>query len=522
MQQLLYGSADKIEDRPAGGWGVIRESDGMSERSRQALTGLASVQLATTMPQFPSSEQLASRPRRFRSQPGPQGTCYVAMSCEAGSDHTGRPGNVVTHAAVVPTPDTTRSAEWFFANNWVLPFGAREVSKAGLPPELTTSPGWSATSQWLSSDPARLARARWAASKAVEKIFASTPVLFVCTTLAEGAHLIALVQWLFSAGYIGQFGVRIGEDAQSLATLQKGMPYLVAVTPEVQIPQQLHGWVVDVTGPMTDGADWAADFAELLTQPAEVAVPVFSSRDELYFRAHSALKNESFTSQQALTVAWFSRDDAQITGQEQVIERLLSGIGPTASLWPEVQQIAASLSSSGPTEQEVQPVVNDEGLYSQAETLPSPSPYAEELASPYDQDPAALYASAVPDYDPSSLSYATQDPEIKLPYPASSLGLDAALEASARLGSKYGSLQPLQNDDWLNQLPNLDPATRGDIWAVAAVAGWVTPKPEIFSAGLTQADAPFSSAVQAVWERTQQRFGAHPELEETWKGKLWP
>ncbi|NHB85050.1 hypothetical protein G7085_11690 [Tessaracoccus sp. HDW20] len=144
----------------------------------EALLRLTSVSMTSGLPQFPSSEQLAARPVRFRLDPS--GDAYAACrSIEAGTDHTGRPGNVVSHCALIPAVPQARPVDWFFADGWVAPYGPRQVATATPPTALAPPGGWEDTAGWLRADPQRTARIRWIVDVAFSLLLDQQRVLLV-------------------------------------------------------------------------------------------------------------------------------------------------------------------------------------------------------------------------------------------------------------------------------------------------------------------------------------------------------
>lgn len=489
MKQFLYGSADRIEGRLAGGWGVIREF-GLEERTRQELAELASVQLRQTMPPFPSADQLRLRTRRFRTKPnlGEAGVFFACMSAEAGADHTGRPGNVISHCAVLPNDPAFRAADWFFCPDWVLPYGAREVSVASLPEQLGPPPGWAGTAHWLREVPERGAAARWVAAAVQERLVQRIPVLLVADSLDDGARWASFVQWMYTAAFNSQFRVCIGEDAQTLAMLPTNQALLIVVTPDVPVPERMWHMVVDTTNPGEPPAGWGEEIPELIMQPGDIALNVFAVRDELCNRARSQLRGEAFPTQLAQTVAWFTRPGAQLFGQEAAISRALAAVGPQASEWPEVQQLRGLNSSQ-------------------------PSPVEMPLGDPYgDDEPDDVYGSLADADEPGEEGRVEQ---------AATSKVDLALQAALRLGARSRTGEPPSVDEWLATLRTPDVSLRSDLWALAELATWLTPEPQQLEPMVSAEDAPFSGAVWAVWRRSEEQFGSRPDLEEQLKGKLW-
>lgn len=133
--QLTYTSSDTVGGAQ-GGWGIKEISAGADEdvvaRLRQGVT--TRLIEVTETSQFASDEQLKGRPRRltFRED---NGLLMLWHAASAGSDATGRPGNVFTHAAAMRSLDPSvqlQPIEYWRSEDWLAPFGSGDVGAARL------------------------------------------------------------------------------------------------------------------------------------------------------------------------------------------------------------------------------------------------------------------------------------------------------------------------------------------------------------------------------------------------------
>lgn len=480
MDQLLYGSADGIKGRQRGGWGVIQETPPLTPERREQLAVLASVYLKQTMPQFPSASDLARRVRRFRSGPAGDET-IVCMSAEAGPDHTGRPGNVISHCAAVPVSTGLRPIDWFFSDGWVLPFGAHRVADAALVADLPRPGGWAGTAGWLRADPQRIVRAKSIVSKGVSVLqHAKRPLVVVAPTPEEGARWLSAILWMLSPADAGKYHLRVGEDARSMREAAKD-PYIAVLGPEVTIPEKFEPGVVDTS--VDDGADgdWGQVLADLLMQPPSVAEAVFEHRDELLRRYADEGLTEPFKMVQALKTAWLSRDGGQNFGQEKAIAELVEAVGPRVRQWPELQALATSVGKA------------DEDAYGLVEESYSPDEAYEGVDDTYLTAPTIGRGQAA--------------------VPVAAGLADRALGAAARLGSAT-----LDESAWTG---TEDAAAVADRLLVAAASSDVAPPFEQLAGAVAVLDVADPELVQAatiVVARSEEAHGvAERWAEEPWR-----
>lgn len=298
MEQLIYGCADEIAGRLAGGWGVLHRSTDLTESTVSALQPLVSVALPSTMPRFPSNAELATREPRWRVAIDPQ-AWLLARSIEAGVDHSGRPGNVVTHAAKVARTSQLRGGDWFFADGWVEPFGPRATATAVLPDNLTTPPGWTAVAAWLQQESRASQLDKLAAHTAAMLVEGATIVLRA-ESVTELARWSSALAWLLPTAR--EPGLRLGEDPASLRSeLSNSGPQIVGVCFDAAALCTPHLYF-DLTRPLVGGSS-RLPIADLLDASDEMAARVFVLRDQLaeaIRHAHSSAEEEVDT----LSNAW--------------------------------------------------------------------------------------------------------------------------------------------------------------------------------------------------------------------------
>lgn len=539
MDQLLYGSADGIAGRAAGGWGVVHETSGLDARVREKLSSLASVYLPQTMPQFPSAEQLAGRVKRFRARPFNEGL-GVCMSVEAGPDHTGRPGNVISHCAQVPYGTGLRPVDWFFSNGWVLPFGAQKVASATLDDELPPPKGWPAVANWLRENHERIQTARWLVSAGVRILQERMQLIVVAPSPEEGARWVSVITWMLPPAIAESFPHLIGEDARSMGENAKEK-YIAVIGPDVAVPESMSALVVDVTGEGAEEGPWGQIIADLLLQPDEVAADVFARRDELLVRYRNENLQEPFRIADALKVAWLTREGGQNFGQESSISELLDAVGPTIRQWPELQQLATFLESHDKAP-EVVASPNSEELYGEfddfdepydsvdepylgtvppsAGTPPIPAPVVPSRPRAAQPSAESFYGQPQPrqGYSPSPAQASVPPPDGGLPAVPGEIVV-RGLEAAARIGS----LDIFANDDWASQLAYLNKDGQRDVWAIAAALPSFAPRPEKLTEALhhTLDLASIRAAVTAVAQRSEAKHGASVSVQNMLGGQAW-
>lgn len=188
--QLTYASADRIQGRPSGGWGIIAEVD-VPPMTRALLEGGVVVDLPQTMPAFPTSAQLEQRPVRCIARTG-QEQLLMWRAVEAGADSTSRPGNVFTHALAVPEAGAHHASAYFASDDWLMPFGPVEVADATLPAQFSPAEltDWEFVRHYVNANPALADVLPWITDLMTGALQKGFPVV-----ICDSAHQRSLL-WL--------------------------------------------------------------------------------------------------------------------------------------------------------------------------------------------------------------------------------------------------------------------------------------------------------------------------------------
>lgn len=218
-QQLSYAIADGVAGRGRGGWGVVETSAGLSPDVHDALVRGRIVSMPAYVTQFMSDAQLAERPVRLRVSPWGDG-CMIWHSVEAGTDSTGRPGNVFTHAALLPLQAPTRAMDWAYSPDWLRPFGAAQVAAAHLPQDMALPPMQLPFLMWLHGASALpQQRVTAALCAALEQLVRQAQVVFVIPGWQDASGLLDYLSWLLPFGVARKLSWATHEDARSATEL---------------------------------------------------------------------------------------------------------------------------------------------------------------------------------------------------------------------------------------------------------------------------------------------------------------
>lgn len=141
--QLTYSSFDRRSgtpagSTPAGGWQIKQISGGLSPAEQDSLRSRISTRLDPTLPipAFPTREEIDALPRRLVYRPLDGGAAGYWHTVPAGTDGTGRPGNVFAHIVfdrrIADQQPPIRPIETWRSADWLTPFGPQEVLAAEL------------------------------------------------------------------------------------------------------------------------------------------------------------------------------------------------------------------------------------------------------------------------------------------------------------------------------------------------------------------------------------------------------
>ncbi len=142
LGRLTYTSFDAIG---TGGW-QIKDQIGLTETEATALRARVMTQLdpGFEMPRFPSPAEVALLPRRLVYAPLGRAVGWW-HTAPAGNDASGRPGNVFAHVLLDRAPQrdrsSTRPIDLWRSPDWLTPYGADAVSRAGLSAAAEVGPG---------------------------------------------------------------------------------------------------------------------------------------------------------------------------------------------------------------------------------------------------------------------------------------------------------------------------------------------------------------------------------------------
>jgi hypothetical protein len=234
--QLAYTSLD--QPGSAGGWQIKQVSGALSTAEAQTL--VAGVRTAfhpvEPLPAYPTPEQLERGPRRLAYRRIDARSAGYWHTVPAGSDSTGRPGNVFAHAVLDRTADAAprhRPIQWWRSPQWVCPYGATAVARAVLPDE---APGPAAAVTKNSVVAFALDTGTWrlgtlfglldAAAAALD---GGAPVVLGVESVDTAAQWIGLVSFLMSPGTASALNFSTFDRADQVGLALQSTQHLTAV-----------------------------------------------------------------------------------------------------------------------------------------------------------------------------------------------------------------------------------------------------------------------------------------------------
>ncbi|BBY18555.1 GAP1-N2 domain-containing protein [Mycolicibacterium litorale] len=233
--QLTYTSFDTAEH--TGGWQVKETSADLSPDEVQALTsGVRTVfRPAQPLPAYPTPEQLERGPRRLAYGRLDRHRAGYWHTVPAGSDSTGRPGNVFAHALLdrAAGERSHRPIEWWRSTGWLCPYGPHAVAEAALPGE-PPAPGAAVTKDSVvrfALDPAawRLATLFGLLDAVAAAMDGGPPVVLGVESADSAAQWIGLVSFLMSAGTAAQLNFSTFDRADQLTLARQSRQHVTAV-----------------------------------------------------------------------------------------------------------------------------------------------------------------------------------------------------------------------------------------------------------------------------------------------------
>jgi hypothetical protein len=360
--QLVYGSSDGIPGRPSGGWGVLHRTPDLSPDLEARLLTLVSDDMPGTVPDFPSRQQLADRPIRFRVFPEASGSrVAVCRSVEAGLDQTRRPGNVFTHAALVTCTENVRAMDYWFSSGWLSPFGAEQVRLAVPPREvLVEGFGFGAVSLRFQQDHELIRALPWMIDALCYCVFTGRQIAIVDPRPTNSALWLGLLAWALAEHTASGLAVAIYEDRRSAGimldrgahvvtvadhTVASGLGARVTVLDPSWQPDDTQAaitgmWLLPsgVTFPRTE---WATLLVDLVWASPVLAQRAFVAREGLVegLRTLHALSPSSETELATLHLAFISESES-VTLNQQVVRDHLKVFPPAALTHPLVRRLA--------------------------------------------------------------------------------------------------------------------------------------------------------------------------------------
>ncbi|BCI50767.1 putative ESX-1 scaffolding and assembly protein SaeB [Mycolicibacterium litorale] len=236
--QLTHTSFDTREH--TGGWQVKETSADLSPDEVHALTsGVRTVfRPAQPLPAYPTPEQLEHGPRRLAYGRLDGHRAGYWHTVPAGSDSTGRPGNVFAHALLdrAAGERSHRPIEWWRSSGWLCPYGAHAVAAAALPGD-PPAPGATVTKDSvvdfaLDPDAWRLATLFGLLDAVAAALDGGPPVVLGVESADSAAQWIGLVSFLMSAGTAARLNFSTFDRADQLTLARQSRQHLTAVPVE--------------------------------------------------------------------------------------------------------------------------------------------------------------------------------------------------------------------------------------------------------------------------------------------------
>jgi hypothetical protein len=233
--QLTYTSYDTADH--TGGWQVKQTSADLAPDEVRALTsGVRTVfRPAQPLPAYPTPEQLERGPRRLAYGRLDRRRAGFWHTVPAGSDSTGRPGNVFAHALLdrAAGDRSHRPIQWWRSDGWLCPYGPPAVAAAALPGE-PPAPGVAVTKDSVvqfALDPGswRLATLFGLLDAVAAALDGGPPVVLGVESADSAAQWIGLVSFLMSAGTAAQLHFSTFDRADQLNLARQTGQHLTAI-----------------------------------------------------------------------------------------------------------------------------------------------------------------------------------------------------------------------------------------------------------------------------------------------------
>lgn len=233
--QLSYTSFETAQH--IGGWQVKETSPDLTPEEVRVLTaGVRTVfRPAEPLPAYPTTEQLERGPRRLAYRRLDQHRAGYWHTAPAGSDSTGRPGNVFAHTVIDRRAGDRgpRPIQWWRSPQWLRPYGAAAVAGAALP-QTPPAEGSAVTRAGVidfALDPGtwRLATLFGLLDAVVAALAGGPPVVLGVESADSAAQWIGLVSYLMSPGTAATLNFSTFDRADQLDFARQSRQHLTAV-----------------------------------------------------------------------------------------------------------------------------------------------------------------------------------------------------------------------------------------------------------------------------------------------------
>ena len=228
--------------RNTGGWQIKQTVGELSADETQWLVSGIRTALPPRLeplPDYPSPQQLDAAPRRLayrrRTDGEVRGGGYW-HTVPAGTDSTGRPGNVFTHVLLDRTPDVVgslRPIQRWRSSSWLRPYGPVAVGDAVLPPD-PPGDGQAVTKDSvvafaLDTSTWRLGTLLGLLDAVAAALAGGPPVILGVTSVDSAAQWIGLVSFLMSSGTAATLNFSTFDRADQLGPALEAGQHLSAV-----------------------------------------------------------------------------------------------------------------------------------------------------------------------------------------------------------------------------------------------------------------------------------------------------
>lgn len=347
VQQIAYAAADRIPGRETAGWGITYRSGVTDPSVERELEEGVTLSLPVSMPDFPTVEQLATRPVRLRYRYDARMDMGLFWrSIEAGKDHTNRPGNVFTHAAAVRPLKPSLPTDFAASPDWLEPFRPEQVRSAAPGDELRPSSidAIGRLFAWFESATGSSARASvpWLVDTVMDQLGRDTGVGFKVESWGDALAWITFVELLLPPDLTRHLSFSTWEDFHSLQAFTAGRVTLVGVTDENLLTDPPSGlrildpsWAVTPSSEsrgrwqLPDGSSapetkWSEAATDLIWLDSASARQVLEARNELYGPLVLILHNAMKAASLALQLGLLATPDAVVVDRDVALRSILN------------------------------------------------------------------------------------------------------------------------------------------------------------------------------------------------------